>query len=624
MLVSRHRSSARALLAAALLSPTALAAQATAAPAAGAGPVAATVPQSAPITEPRYELVFDRGTASRRVVRVAFTFGTAGTAPVILSLPSWTPGAYEITPFARWVTNFAATAPGTSGQGSRSLAWDKVDHDSWRVLPAGAGQVTVSFDYVADSLDNAMAWTRPDFLLVNGTTVFMYPEGRPLDVAAQVRVRTERDWRVVTGMAPAGPPLTYRAATYHDLVDMPFFVGRFDVDSQQVAGKWMRLATYPSGSVTAAVRAAAWESLRKMTPPQVAVFGETPWDTYTVMQIADTSYQGASGLEHQNSHVDIITPLAIGNPFLYSLYSHEIFHAWNVKRMRPAEMWPYRYDAPQPTEWLWVSEGITDYYADLALVRGGVIDAQGFYETTAGKMSEVLQAPPVSLEDASLSTWVHPVDGTAYIYYPKGSLAGLLYDILIRDASDNKASLDDVMREVYQRSWQQGRGFTAEDWWGAVARAAGGRNLDSIYTRYVDGREPFPWDRVLPLAGLRAAVQQAPRLGVSSEQDSAGVRVTAVDPGGAAEQAGVRVGDYVLAVGDVTVGDVNFGQQFRMRYGSAPAGSALPIRVRRGAQTLTLVSRLQLVPIGMRVTEDPNASAKAVRIRTGILRGTKG
>lgn len=512
------------------------------------------------------------------------------------------------------MTNFTATS------GGRALAWDKVDHDSWRIRPAGTAPIQVAFDYVADSLDTAMSWSRSDFLLLNGTTVFMHPEGRPLDFVAQVQVRTESDWRVVTGMAPATQARSYRAANYHDLVDMPFFVGRFDVDSVVIAGKWTRLATYPAGSLSGAARAAVWDQLKKMIPPQVAVFGEVPWDTYTVMQVADSSFAGASGLEHQNSHVDVVTPRAVGNPFLASLYSHEIFHAWNVKRMRPAELWPYRYDGFQPTEWLWVSEGITDYYADLALVRGGVVDANGFYATTTGKIAEVAAAPPVSLEDASLSTWVHPVDGTAYIYYPKGSLAGLLLDILIRDASDNRGSLDVVMRDVYQRSWKQGRGFTAEDWWGAVTRAAG-RSLEDAYTRYIDGREAYPWDRVLPLAGLRSAIERAPRLGVQTEQDSVGVRVAEVEAGSPAATAGVRQGDYILSVGDIPVGDVNFGTLFRERYGRAVEGSSIAIRVRRGAQTVALTSQLRFAEVGIRIEEDPDASAKARRIREGILRG---
>ena len=136
-----------------------------------------------------------------------------------------------------------------------------------------------------------------------------------------------------------------------------------------------------------------------------------------------------------------------------------------MKRLRPADLWPYRYDAPQPTAWLWVSEGITDYYADLAEVRGGLVADTGFYGLTAGKMNEVEAAGPVALEDASLNTWVHPVDGTAYIYYPKGSLAGFMLDVMIREASDNRRSLDDVMRDLYRTTYKLGRGFTSDDWW---------------------------------------------------------------------------------------------------------------------------------------------------------------
>ncbi len=187
---------------------------------------------------------------------------------------------------------------------------------------------------------------------------------------------------------------------------------------------------------------------------------------------------------------------------LASLYAHEIFHAWNVKRMRPAEMVPYRYDRPQPTALLWISEGITDYYADLAEVRSGLTTPDQFYATTTGKIEEVASAPAVALEDASLSAWVKPVDGTDDTYYPKGSLAGLLLDIMIRDASDNRRSLDTVMREMYASSWKRSRGFTNEEWWQAVSRAAGGRSFAEFEKRYVDGRDEFPWDSVLPLGGL--------------------------------------------------------------------------------------------------------------------------
>jgi predicted metalloprotease with PDZ domain len=257
-------------------------------------------------------------------------------------------------------------------------------------------------------------------------------------------------------------------------------------------------------------------------------------------------------------------------------------------------------------------------------VRGGVIDATGFYTTTAGKINEVNDLPPVALEDASLSTWVHPVNGTGYIYYPKGSLAGFMLDIIIRDASDNRRSLDDVMRELYRSEYKRGSGFTSAEWWAAVSRAAGGRSFDAFHGRYVDGREPFPWDSILPVAGLRAVRDPQPRLGVFTAPDSAGVRITQLEPGGAAAEAGVREGDYLLAVGDIAVSDPQFGVRFRERFATASEGSPIALRVRRVAQTLTLTARLRFTPGAVRIVPDNNASAKARRIREGILTGVTG
>ena len=573
---------------------------------------------SAPITDISYEVTFTRANAAQRLVTSAMTFTVGGNAPVILSLPAWTPGAYEIANFARNVSSFAAEEAGNS------LAWDKLDPDTWRVRPRGAGEVTVRFDYEADSLDNAHAWSRPDFLLFNGTNLFLYPEGRGFDFSATVSVNTETGWKIATGMTSTGPR-TFASSNYHDLVDMPFFVGQFDLDSAQISGTWVRFATYPSGSVSGGARVAVWDALKRVIPAEVRVFGEVPWSTYSVLQIADLSYGGGSGLEHQNSHVDVVSPALLVTPILPSLYAHEIFHAWNVKRLRPSDLWPYRYDQEQSTPLLWISEGITDYYADLAEVRSGLISAVGFYSVTSDKISQVASLPPTALEDASLSTWIHPRDGTEYIYYPKGSLAGFLIDIIIRDASDNRRSLDDVMRELYNTDYKNNRGFTSDEWWSAVGRAANGKSFTDFYARYVDGREPYPWDAVLPLAGMRLARDtiNSPQVGIESVQDSSGLHVTAVVPGSAAQMAGVLPGDLLLAVGGINVDDPAWSSKFRAKYGRSPEGSPMPIVVRRNGREQSLEARLHWVSrVESRVVEDPRASAKARRVREGILRGT--
>ena len=572
---------------------------------------------SAPIRDIRYDVTFMRANAGPRLVDVAMSFTTAGSSPVVLSLPAWTPGAYEISNFVRWLTDFGAT-----GDDGKPLSVEKLDYDTWRIRPAGSKSVRVNFKYRADSLDNAMSWAKPDFLLFNGTNLLLYPQGNSLDYPAAVAVHTEQEWNVATGMPDAAEPRTYTASNYHDLVDMPFFVGRFDLDSARIVNRWVRLATYPAGAITGSVRQTAWDQLKRVIPPESAVFGETPWESYTVMAIVDSSFSGASGLEHQSSHVDVLAPAYVGSEFQPSLFAHEIFHSWNVKRLRPADMWPYQYSHSQPTPWLWVSEGITDYYADLAEVRGGVIDDKGFYALTAEKISEVRNTVPVSLEDASLNTWVHPVDGTEYIYYPKGSLAGFILDVMIRDASNNTRSLDDVMRGLYQSVYKHGHGFTATDWWNAVSAAAGGKSFTAFNARYIDGREPFPWDSVLAMAGLRGRQERVPRLGVLTQQNANGILVANVEEGSAAEAAGVKSGDYLVSVGDVAVEDQQFGAKLRSKYATATEGTPLTIKVRRGGQTLTLDAKLQFGSGAILIEPNPSAPAKAARIREGILKGT--
>jgi predicted metalloprotease with PDZ domain len=580
-------------------------------------------PRSAPLSNLRYEITFDSVTAASRTIKVGMSFDVAGPGPVLLSFPAWTPGAYELSWFARWVSHFTPTAGGAAG--GKALAWDKLDYDTYRVNPAGAKSVTVRFDYLADTLDNAMAWARPNFVLFNGTNLLPYPEGRGTDFPATVTVKTEPTWLVATGMQAVPQQAgTYREGNYHDLVDKPFFVGRIEYDSMQVAGVWTRLATYPAGAFAGETRRRTWDEIAKMIPAEAAVFQETPWPHYTVMMIFDSAYGGGSALEHTNSHVGIYNPGFIGNPILASITAHEIFHAWNVKRLRPADMVPYRYDQAEPTVWLWVSEGITDYYADLTILRAGIIGVDQFLGVTSGKIATVGENPPTALEDASLSTWIHPTDGSQYIYYQKGSLAGFLLDIMIRDASDNQHSLDEVMRNLYRSVYKAGRGFTGAEWWQAVSKASGGRSFADFAAKYVDGREPYPWAQVLPLAGIRMVTDtiREPRIGLAAARDSTGgILVTGVVPGGTAAEAGVRAGDVLLALGDIAITDSNFAAKFRDRF-AKDTGQPLTIQVKRDTQVLVFKGKVQTVArTQSRLELDAAASPKAVRVREGIFKG---
>lgn len=573
----------------------------------------------APISAVAYEITFDETTAPFRRISVAMSFQVADAEPVVLSLPAWTPGSYELDNYARNVSNFAARS------GETALRWDKMDWDTWRVFPDGAGEVTVAFDYRADALDTGSAWTAPDFAFFNGTNLFLYPEGQGYGFSARVTFRTEPDWQVATGLTQAGGKHEYVAEDFHELVDMPTFIGRFDIDGAEIEGVQHRLATYPSGLVTGERREGIWAQIRGMMPPMGAVFDETPFESYTTFMVFPDEFGGASALEHRNSHLGIYTPQLVGSEVLASVVAHEIFHAWNVKRLRPAPLVPYDYGRPQPTTLLWVSEGITSYYDDLSLVRGGVFEPEYFYESTSGDIATTESAGAVALEDASLTAWIGTRDGTGSIYYPKGAVAGFLLDILIRDATDNEASLDDVMRELYWGTYKETfTGFSEDAWWDAVTRTAGGASFDDFYVRYVDGREPYPWDEVLPLAGLtlEKVTSVRPLVGIFAQYDSLGVQVAGLTPGGAAADGGVREGDYLLRAGPVELGTPEDFDAFRAHFSSVPEGTTYEVVVRRGEEEITLDLDLRLSEDEQyTLKEDPNASAKAVRIRESLLSG---
>jgi len=585
-----------------------------------AGAAGAQAERSIPVKGIEYQVTFDSSTAESRIIKVGMSFTTSGQGSVLLSLPEWTPGAYEVGNFARFINEFSPS------EDNAPLDWDKTDKDTWRVRVPKAGKVQVSFEYKADSLDNANAWSKPNFAFFNGTNLFLYPEGIGMDFTASVSVKTSPAWRVATGMHMTGVN-TYSATNYHDLVDMPFFVGQFDIDSTTIVGKTFRFASYPSGTITPSVRTGIFQQLAQIIPFQAMVFGEVPWDSYTLFQVADSEFSlgAASGLEHQNSHLDIISPIVLGNPILASLYSHEVFHAWNVKRLRPVEMTPYQYDREQPTPLLWISEGVTDYYADLSQVRGKTITTRGFYGATTEKIDHISETIPISLEDASLSTWIKPVNGTDDIYYDKGSVAGLLLDIMIRDASDNRRSLDTVMRELYETTYKKGKGFTNEEWWAAVSRAAGGKSFADFERRYIDGRDPFPYDSILPLGGMKLFVERTvrPSLGISISEDEEGLRVMQVVVSGPGATAGVKLGDYLVKVGGLDAADPAFQEKFNAKYGGMAPGGMIPIEIKRGTQRLTLNAPVRFnITEARRLIEVTNASPKAVRVRDGLLNGT--
>ncbi|HET7379132.1 MAG TPA: PDZ domain-containing protein, partial [Gaiellales bacterium] len=512
--------------------------------------------------------------------------------------------------------------------------WDRLDKDTWRVATAKSERVSVEFDYLADTIDLSMARIVGDFGEFLGTNVFPYEEGQ-LDRPAEVRFSLPAGWQVTTALAGTGNG-PYAAASYHELADAQTFVGHFAVDSLAVDGKWVRVAVWPADAYTAGVQRTMRTDLEKIARTENALLGGPPYATYTVFfNVIREPISFAAGLEHAASQFDIMPQGAFADAagnfgdFMVPLMSHEYFHLFNVKRIRPAEMWPYDYHAEQYTPLLWWSEGVTDYYADLTNLRSGLWTTEQFLGNAAQNMQQVASAPePWSEEDGSVATWINEVFvNSSQLYYPKGSLTGLLLDASLRDATDNRRSLDDVMRALYARFYQKQKGFTTQDLLGLL-REFGMPDVDGFYQRYINGREPLPYESVLAKVGVTVARQARsnPFLGVNAQPDETGkVVVQGVVPGSAAEAAGLQVGDVLLKVGDIeTRPDGDWRARFRERY-RGQDGAALAISITRRERPLTLNTVLrERKAESFVLTLAPAPTPKQARIWLGLATGSTG
>lgn len=556
--------------------------------------------------------------------RVAAEFAAPGET-LLVSLPAWTPGHYEIEDYARYVRSFEAT----DGDG-HTLRWDKLDKDTWRIASRGASTVRVTMDVWADTVNLSMSLLKEDFGFFNGTNLFLFREG-PLDVPAEVRFDLPEGWAVVTSLEQGSD--VYRTADYHELVDAPTFVGRFALDSMTVDGATIVVAVYPRSRFRGQARERFLDGVRRIATVQHELFGGPPYDRYVLLLYLETepiSFGG--GLEHAYSQLDILPAPAFadaaGNlgPFVLPLVSHELFHVWNVKRIRPAQLWPYDYRVEQFTPLLWVSEGITEYYASVTLARAGLRAAAALWGDVESSIASVQGEDRIeAVEDASLNAWINPLFVSSSYYYPKGALLGLLLDIRIRQATENRASLDDVMRRLYGDFYRKGKGFTTAEFLEIVSSYLGAEETRAFYESYIDGREPLPYAETFALAGVRYRRDTItePFLGVAAvpEGDGPGLQVLRVVPGSAAQAAGLRAGDRLLKVGEVMVGDPLWGTRFRARYQDR-LGAPLTVEYERGGESQTAQTTVRTrVRYQHRVIPLDEIPTKARRIRDGILKG---
>ena len=342
-----------------------------------------------------------------------------------LSLPVWTPGWYVIENYAKNIVRFRVTGPG-----GRQLRAALVRKQTWRIDTRGISRITVEFDYRAVVLAANQARIASDYAFFTGTQLFLLPEGhrtRP----SRVRFDVPSGWRIVSGLDETPDSTMFTAPDYDTLVDQPTLMGQFDVTRFMVEGKPHDLVANPAGGFPAEKTRTLIGHLTKLAETQGRIFGGLPYRKFVYFYFFRPAEASATVLEHQNSYVAHADAQAQPDDMVTSA-AHEFFHVWNVKRIRPVQMWPYDYARENETPLLWVSEGFTNYYTALSAYRAGFRDVRTFVDGVARAIADVEGNEArhyISLADASTSTWIGYNNPPAFsvFYYTQGaSLAALL------------------------------------------------------------------------------------------------------------------------------------------------------------------------------------------------------
>jgi predicted metalloprotease with PDZ domain len=477
-------------------------------------------------------------------IRVAMTVRHNVEAEVRVSIPAWAPGAYRIVKYSKQVWNVEA-----AGRDGMKLEVDAVDPQTWKVKTGGAERFTVSYELSVEKLR-----MDKDHCFIAGPDTYFYLVNHK-DAPCSVGFSLPDGWKVGTGLEADGP--AYRARDYDTFIDCPTELGRFELYSCEVEGVTYELVVHAKGPVDGPKLT---EMCRRIVLQQNRIFGPPPFKRYVFLyHFRDST--GGRGLEHLNS-TDITMPYAAMkfDPLLAaSVTSHEYFHLWNVKRIRPVELGPFDYTQIVRSKALWMCEGVTSYYGDRSLAQSGIWKEQQYLDHLAGEI-ETLQNNPdrkvTPIEKASQVIWDRK-DWPMVDYYNKGELLGLLIDLKTRTASRGEKTLDHVMRRLYEQyvvgPAREGRGPIGvgypEDGILRALNEVTGQDWKSFYASYISGVEELPFTEVMEAAGLAPAIAVVDTADLGL--DLRGSYTAFVTPGSEAEKAGVRQGDRISAINDV-------------------------------------------------------------------------
>jgi predicted metalloprotease with PDZ domain len=481
------------------------------------------------------------------------------SATLDLKMPVWTPGSYLVREYARHLQNFSAATQ------QQSLTWRKVSKNHWQIDTPDVAEITVQYCVFANELTVRTNHLDASHGYFNGAALFFYlPDFRQHPIRVTIQP-PHPDWQVTTALASAPNQVnTFEAANFDTLVDSPFEIGQHQLYEFEVLGKPHRLAIWGQGNANPQQIV---NDTKKIVQTEAELFGGLPYDHY--LFLLHLSAQNFGGLEHKNS-CSLIYPRFGFQPEeqyhrFMQLVAHEFFHLWNVKRIRPKALEVFDYDAENYTPSLWFSEGTTSYYDILMPLRAEIYDVRACLKLLSKDISRFLTTPGrlvQPLSESSFDAWIklyrrdNNSDNNQISYYLKGAMVSLLLDLLIRERHNNRRSLDDVLRQLWQQFGQPEVGFTPEQLQ-AVIESVAGLDLTDFFHRYLNTTEELPFDQYLEPFGLKVQAENTdglpPYLGLTANADNGRELIRSVEFGSPAQQAGIDPDDELLAIDGIRV-----------------------------------------------------------------------
>ncbi|MDQ1613273.1 MAG: hypothetical protein QOG00_3204 [Pyrinomonadaceae bacterium] len=453
-----------------------------------------------------------------------------GAEAVDFQMPRWSPGRYAVFDFAKNVqevraeTSCPPAAPCPQGS---MLDVTRLDTQTWRVFPRSAISkgVTLTYKVFANDLSGTFSQLDTRHANFNGGSIFMYVVGHKQD-PVRLSISPPANWRIINAATSRPDQREWQFPNYDILIDTPTEIAPdFTVEEFQIDGKAHRVMVHSFGEEKGQ-RAALVRDIERVVRAEIALMGTPDYDSYLFMMHFDPTAPRGDGMEHLAS-TQIITTRALGDKGVgedaLDTAAHEFFHVWNVKRLRPVELGPWDFTRPVNTRSLWIAEGLTNYYGGLMQRRAGLLDDERYFRFLTGAIGSVENAPGnplISAEEASLiASFIDRTPhyqrtnlaATTVSYYSKGEVIGIVLDLLLRGRTRGRASLDVVMRGLYEEFYlkspattyySRGRGYTGADFERAVSQAAG-TDMSDFFRRHVRGTEPLPYDEAFAHVGLR-------------------------------------------------------------------------------------------------------------------------